>query len=111
MFPMLDEEPDVTPKWRSQYINAEILHLTADKMTRGQVVCKKHDVNFNPIDRSSKNPILDTCLYEMEFPEGEMTKLVAYIIAESIYDQFDVDGKYLLLEASWTIERMIQLSV
>ena len=28
---MLDEEPEVTPKWRDQYVNAEILLLRGEK--------------------------------------------------------------------------------
>ena len=60
------------------------------------MIHRKHDADGNLI----KNPILDTCLYEVEFPGGEMTELVANIIAESMYAQCDVDGnEYLLLEA------------
>ena len=81
---MLDEEPEVTPEWGDQYVNAEILLPRWDKMARGQVICQKHDANGNPIGRSNQNPILDTHLYEVEFPGGEMTELAANIIAESM---------------------------
>ena len=58
------------------------------------------DADGNPIGRSNQNPILDTCLYEVEFPGGQMTDLAANIIAESMHAQCDVDGdEYLLLEA------------
>ena len=60
----------------------------------------KHNADGNLIGRFKKNPILETHLYEVEFPGGEMTELVANIIAESIYTQCDVNGnEYLLLEA------------
>ena len=69
-------------------------------MTRGQVICQMHDVNCNPIGRPNQNWILDTCLYEVEFPGGEMIELAAIIIAESTYAQCDVNGnEHLLLEA------------
>ena len=69
-------------------------------MARGGVICQKHDADGNSIGRSNKNPILDTHLYEVEFPWGEMTKFMANTIEESIYAQCDVDGnEYLLLEA------------
>ena len=29
-FPMLDEEPEVTPEWGEQYVNAEILFQRGD---------------------------------------------------------------------------------
>ena len=98
-FPMLDEEPEVTPEWGDQYVKAEVLFLRGDNMARGQVVCPKHDADDNPIGRSNQNPILDTHLYEVEFPKGAMTELAANIIAESIYAQCDDNGsEYLLLE-------------
>ena len=100
MFPMLVEEPEVTPRVGGPYVNAEKLLLRGDRMARGQVVCQKHDADGNPIGRSNQNPILDTCLYDVDFPVGEMTELAANIIAESIYTQCDVEGnEYFLLEA------------
>ena len=42
-------------------------------MERGQVVCWKGDGDDNPIVRFDQNPILDTYLYEVEFPGEEMT--------------------------------------
>ena len=60
---------------------------------------QKCDADGNLIDKSNKNSILDTHLYQVEFPGGEMTELVVNIITESIYVQCDVDGnEYLLLE-------------
>ena len=99
-FPMLDEEPEVTPEWGDQYVNAEILLPRGDKMARGQVICQKCNTDGNLIDRSNKNPILNTHLYEEAFPEEEMTDSAAYIIAESMYAQCDVHrDEYLFLEA------------
>ena len=43
---------------------------------------------------------MDTHLYEVEFPGGEITKFTANIIAESMYAKCDFDGnEYLLLQA------------
>ena len=100
MFPILDKEPQVNPEWGGQYVNAEILLLRVDRMARDQVVHQKQDAENNPIGRSNQSPIFDTCLYTVEFFEGEIKKLAANIIAESMYAQCDVNGnKYLLLEA------------
>ena len=81
-------------------------------MVRGQVVGWKHDADGNPIGRSNQNFILDTFLYEVEFPGGEINKLAANIIAELMYAQAMSMGactfyyKYLSIT-----ERMVQLSV
>ena len=58
-FPMLDEKPKVTPEWGDQYKITEILLPRGCNMSRGQVVCWKHDANGNPIGRSNQNPILE----------------------------------------------------
>ena len=83
-----------------QYVNAETLLPRVDRTATGQVVCRKHYADGNPIGTSNQNPILDTHLYEVEFPGGEMTKLAMNIIAESMYAQCDLNGNdYLLLKA------------
>ena len=66
-FPALDKEPEVTPDWGNQYFNAEILCPRGNKMSGGQVVCHKHNVDGNLIGRSNQNTILDTHLYEVKF--------------------------------------------
>ena len=69
-------------------------------MGRGWEVHWKQDADGNPIGRSNKIPILDSCLYEVEFPRGEITELAANIIEELMYVQCDVNGnEYLLMEA------------
>ena len=69
-------------------------------MTRGSVVHWKQDVDGNTMGISNQNPILDMCLYMVEFPGGKFIELAANVIAESMYAQCDVNGnKCLLLEA------------
>ena len=97
---MLDKEPDVTPEWGDQYLSTETLLPRRNKMSRDHMVCHKHDVHVNLIDRSNQNPILDTWLYEVEFSKREKTGLAANIITELMYAQSDANGnEYLLLEA------------
>ena len=60
----------------------------------------KHDADGDPIGRFNWHPILNTSLYEVEFPGGVMTKLTANINEESMYAQCYVNGnEYLSLEA------------
>ena len=73
-----------------KYVHSEIFLPIGDKITRDHVVHQKHDANGNLIGRSNWNPILDTCLYEVECSREEITKLSANIIAESMYSQCDV---------------------
>ena len=46
------------------------------------------------------NLILDIKLYQVEFAGGKVTELTDNVIAESMYTQYDADGKkYSLLDA------------
>ena len=56
-FPILYEEQEVIPGWGDLYVNAEILLLRGDKMTRGQVVQWKQDVDGSPISKFNQNAI------------------------------------------------------
>ena len=47
-----------------------------------------------------QNPALDTCMYEVCFPNGRAEELAANVIAEAIYAQCDDDeNQYVLLDA------------
>ena len=81
-------------------------------MASDWVVQQKQDADGDPINRYNQNPILDTCLYEVELPRGEISELADNMIEESTYAQCDVDGnEYLLLEAFIDHRKMAQLSV
>jgi hypothetical protein len=38
------------------------------------------------------NPILDTRVYDVEFPDGRVDKYAANVIAESMFAQVDDEG-------------------
>ena len=60
------------------------------------VVCKC-DPEGNTIGRANAQPVLYNRRYEVEFGDGEITKLTAYVIAESMYAQVNLEGNYTLL--------------
>ena len=61
----------------------------------------KRDADNNPIGRAHANPILDTCRYDVESDDGQVTEVTANIIAESMYSQCNPDGnQYVLVNAT-----------
>jgi hypothetical protein len=83
-----------------QYIGAETLLSSGDSMLQGIVKTRKRDADGNPIGKANSNPLLDTRLYEVEFPDGDIREYAANVIAESIYSRVDDEGRHhLLLEA------------
>ncbi len=100
-----DMEPDhedleVTPKAHDNYVGVDLLFPNGGTMTRGRVTARKRDSDGNPKGSSNDNPILDTCEYTVEFDDGDVSKLTANLIAESMYAQCDPDGnQYVLLDS------------
>ena len=49
----------------------------------------KHDPKGNPIGRANEYTVLDTRRYEVQFGDGDITKMTANVIAESMYANVD----------------------
>ncbi len=48
---------------------------------------------------SNKNPVLDTCIHEVTFPDGHSVKYLANTIAKCLYSQVDSEGnQYIPLD-------------
>jgi hypothetical protein len=82
-----------------QYISAQIILPSKDSQLLGTVTARKRDIHGNPIGVANKNPILDTRIYEVTFPDGHSAEFTANTIAECIYSQVDSEGtQYVLLD-------------
>jgi hypothetical protein len=82
-----------------QYISAQVRLPKDGTEVLGQVISRKRDVVGNPIGKSNVNPILDTRLYQVMFPDGNVAEYSANVIAEYLYSQVDNEGRqYLLLD-------------
>ena len=77
------------------YLNTKVLLQSGDKLVRGKVVHWKYDADCNIIGRSYQNPIMDTCLYEVEFPGGSITELTVNIIAKLMYASCYAVGNHI----------------
>jgi hypothetical protein len=79
--------------------NAEVILPKGGILIPARVIGRKRDESGNPIGTANTNPILDTCLYDVQFLDGRVETYAANIIAENIYSQLDNEGnRFLLLE-------------
>ena len=78
-------------------LSAEVLLPKGDYQFIGKVIKWKRDADDNPIGRAHSNPVLDTRVYEVEFPDGTIHDYAANILAEALYTQVDADGNRFLL--------------
>ncbi len=93
-----DLDKEITPEAGNKYVQTFVMHSYGWMMC-GTVKACKYDCGSNPVGCRLVNLILDMCLYDLEFPDGEVTLLIANVLAQALYAQCNVDGnQYLLLE-------------
>jgi hypothetical protein len=84
----------------SRFTSAEVLLPKGGYEYIAKVLGRKRDDSGNPIGRYHPNPILDTTVHEVQFPDGSIQEYAANILAEALYAQVDDDGnRWLLLKA------------
>ena len=75
------------------YINAKVVIPGRDAVpVLATVRNRKRDAAGNPIGTSHSNPILDTRIYELEFPDGRVEEYSLNVIVENLVAQTDDDG-------------------
>jgi hypothetical protein len=81
-------------------IHAELTLPQGEKMMNAKVIGRHKDKNGNIIGSFNENPILNTIVYDVEFPDGAMKQYAANLIAENMYSQVDSEGHhYSLLDS------------
>ncbi len=90
---------DITPETYDSLITAEIILPQGDTLVPAVVTSRKQDSNGNPIGTPNSNPLLDTRVYNVTFPDGRTDAYAANIIAKNIYSKVDLEGhRYRLLD-------------
>jgi hypothetical protein len=91
--PSMPEGDTYTIDAFDKYIGAQLELPLHDAMASATVVGRKIDTSGNPVGRSNHNPLLDTRVYEVAFPDGSTDEYAANIIAENMYSQVDEEGR------------------
>ena len=83
-------------------LNAEVLLPQGEDMRLAKVIRRSVGENGRVVGHHSDNPILNTILYDVEFPDGAVKPYSANIIAENILGQVDEQGYHTQLLAGIT---------
>ena len=76
-----------------EYIGAQVVIPGRDAQpVLAKVKKRKRDSLGLPTGQHNPNPILDTRVYELEFPDGRLEEYAVNIIAENLLNQADNDG-------------------
>ena len=90
--PMYDET-NATQKDLDEYIGAQVTLPDSDGL---QVLCRvkgrKRDSSGATIGEYNSNPILDSRVFDVEYPDGRIEAFSTNVIAESLYGQVDDEG-------------------
>ena len=73
-----------------QYIGAEVAVPDAAGVRRMAKVLRQVRANTN--EGETNNPLLDTSVFEVQFPDGTIDRLTANLIAENLMSQCDENG-------------------
>ena len=76
------------------YIGAQVVLPSKDgeSLVLTKVASRKRDSDGKVTGKSNVNPILDTRVYQVEYPDGAVAEYSANVIAENILSQVDGDG-------------------
>ncbi len=92
------EAEDYDPEELDRFLSAQVC-LPHNNHVLGTALSCKHDLDGNPIGRSHDNPIFDTSIYMVGFPDGHVEEFSTNMIAECLYSQVDQEGnQYLLMD-------------
>ncbi|KAL7538844.1 hypothetical protein ACHAXR_009411 [Thalassiosira sp. AJA248-18] len=73
-------------------INAEVLLPQGEDMQMAKVVRRAVDEDGKLIGTFNDNPVLNSMIYDLEFPDGAIKQYAANVIAENILMQVDSNG-------------------
>jgi len=92
-----DDIDDYEEETLDKLLATEVSLPKGDLQCIGKVINRKRDIEGNLVGRANVNPIIDTRVYEVEFPDGTIADYSANVIAEALYSQVDADGNRFLL--------------
>lgn len=81
-------------------IHAEVLLPQGEKIKSAKVIGRSKDDDGKVLGTYDSNPLLNSIVYDVEFPDGAIKQYAANIIAQNMYSQVDANGhQSQLLEA------------
>ncbi len=91
------EVDEIEPDAYDEFLLTEPLLIHDGQTTRGTVIGRKRDMDGNLIGTYNNNPLLNSRIYMVEFPDGDIAEFSANKIAEAIYNNLNDDGEEELL--------------
>ena len=78
-------------------INAEVQLQLGEEYAKGRVIGRALGQDGTTVGTYDDNPFLNSIVYEVEFPDGQVKEYSANVIAENMLSQVDSDGYSMTL--------------
>ena len=92
--------PDVDEESYDLMLNSEVILPHRDRQMHAVVVGRHRNDEGKLVGIRHENPILNTAVYDVRFPDGAVKQYASNVIAENLYAQVDMEGhSYLMLES------------
>ena len=88
---VLDIDNNVNWETVDTYIGTEVSLPHGDSQQTGKVICWARDQDSELTGTACNNPILNTCSYQVEFPDGQLGEYSVNVIAQNMLPQCDLD--------------------
>ena len=89
----IQEADDYTPEELDEYLTTKLIMPRAGEGQLGKVRQRTKNKDGVPIGKRHPTPILDTRMYDVEFPDGSTDTFTANVIAENLFSQVDEEGR------------------
>ena len=89
----VDEKPIFEHSLHDTLVNAEVLLPQGEEMQHAKVKRHKVDDNGQVVGTYDPHPVLNSIIYDVEFPDGTVKEYSANVIAQNIYAAMDVEGR------------------
>ena len=74
-------------------LQAELLLPQGEEMKPAKVKQRSRDERGNVTGTYNENPLLNSIIYDVEFPDGQIKEYAANVIAQNMYSQVDSEGR------------------
>ena len=105
------EIPDTDEESYDALVNAEVVLPHQDKQRYAVVLGRHKRDDGSTVGQKHNNPIFNSAVYDVQFPDGAVKQYAANVIAENLYAQVDVDGHTSLVLDSITDHRKDEAAV
>ena len=90
---------EYTPEAYDEYLAAGVVLPLGGEAKKATVTKRTVDAHGVPVGVRHSNPMLDTRMYDVTYPDGSTDSIAANLIAENLYSQVDAEGRsFAILE-------------